>query len=172
VTNPVSQIIDFTLIYNKHKKPVYNFILKMIGRQDAAEDILQTVFLKFYENMNKIKNAERSVQWIYSVTRNEIYQYMRDKYKSKLSYIDNEETGRSIDDIETEFESRETSQIVKEEINSMTNEHKEVILLRELSGLSYKEIAQILDIPEELVKSRLFKARKKLAEKLLRTNLK
>lgn len=169
MTNPVGYIIDFTLVYNKHKKPVYNFILKMTGRRDAAEDILQTVFLKYYENMNKIKNPERAPQWIYTVARNEIYQHMRNKYKAAITYIESEDENRSEADLESELERKEISQMVKDEIEQLSNEHKEVILLKEISGLSYKEIAQILNITEDLVKSRLFKARKKLSEKLLKT---
>lgn len=169
MVNPVSYIIDFTLVYNKHKKPVYNYILKMIGRQDAAEDILQTVFLKYYENMDKIKNPERAPQWIYTVARNEIFQFIRDKYKAKITYIESDDENASEADLETELERKEVSQLVKEEIELLKNEHKEVILLKEFSGLSYKEIAQILNITEDLVKSRLFKARKKLSEKLLKT---
>lgn len=169
MTNPVGCIIDFTLVYNKHKKPVYNFILKMTGRRDAAEDILQTVFLKYYENMDKIKNPERAPQWIYTVARNEIYQHMRNKYKATITYIESEDENRSEADLESELERKEISQMVKDEIEQLSNEHKEVILLKEMSGLSYKEIAQILDITEDLVKSRLFKARKKLSEKLLKT---
>jgi RNA polymerase sigma-70 factor (ECF subfamily) len=169
VANPVGYIIEFTLIYNKHKKPVYNFILKMIGRRDAAEDILQTVFLKYYENMDKIKNPERAPQWIYTVARNEIYQHMRNKYKAFISYIESEDENRSEADLESELERKEISQMVKDEIDQLSSEHKEVILLKEMSGLSYKEIAQILNITEDLVKSRLFKARKKLSEKLLKT---
>ncbi|HEX2983954.1 MAG TPA: sigma-70 family RNA polymerase sigma factor [Ignavibacteriales bacterium] len=169
MTNPVGYIIDFTLVYNKHKKPVYNFILKMTGKRDAAEDILQTVFLKYYENMDKIKNPERAPQWIYTVARNEIYQHMRNKYKATITYIESEDENRSEADLESELERKEISQMVKDEIEQLSHDHKEVILLKEISGLSYKEIAQILNITEDLVKSRLFKARKKLSEKLLKT---
>lgn len=141
----------------------------MTGKRDAAEDILQTVFLKYYENMDKIKNPERAPQWIYTVARNEIYQHMRNKYKATITYIESEDENRSEADLESELERKEISQMVKDEIEQLSHDHKEVILLKEISGLSYKEIAQILNITEDLVKSRLFKARKKLSEKLLKT---
>ncbi len=68
-----SNIIDFTLIYNRHKKPLYNYVCKTAGSINNAEDITQNVFLKLYENLGNIRTTQSIVSWLYITARNEVY---------------------------------------------------------------------------------------------------
>lgn len=165
--NPESdKIIQFTIIYNRCKKNLYNFLLRLSGDKMTAEDIVQTVFLKFYENFEKFKKLESVNFWIFKSARNEFYNYYnRNKNKSNLeeNLIENHK-----DDFELErfVELREMKKMIFNELNKMEYEQKEVYLLKEYGGLSYKEISETMNIDIDLVKSRLYKVRQKLIGKI------
>lgn len=132
----------------------------------TAEDIVQTVFLKFYENFEKLKKLESVNFWIFKSARNEFYNYYnRNKNKSNLeeNLIENHK-----DDFELErfVELREMKKMIFNELNKMEYEQKEVYLLKEYGGLSYKEISETMNIDIDLVKSRLYKVRQKLIGKI------
>lgn len=165
--NPESdKIIQFTIIYNRCKKNLYNFLLRLSGDKMTAEDIVQTVFLKFYENFEKLKKLESVNFWIFKSARNEFYNYYnRNKNKSNLeeNLIENHK-----DDFELErfVELREMKKMIFNELDKMEYEQKEVYLLKEYGGLSYKEISETMNIDIDLVKSRLYKVRQKLIGKI------
>lgn len=161
-----NNLIEFTLVYNRHKSALYYYIYKMLNEKMVAEDILQNVFLKFFQNMEAIKNRDAIAAWIYRTARNEIYEHLRKKRsrpefpEEDLSYID------ANDYLEGLIERKELKALIISELKTMPPEQREVYLLKEYADLSYKEISAILEIEEELVKSRLFKARKKLIERI------
>jgi RNA polymerase sigma-70 factor (ECF subfamily) len=156
------KIIHFTLLYNRYKKRLYNFLLKLSGNKTTAEDITQTVFLKFYENFEKLNNKESAQYWLFRTARNEYYNfYKKEKRKNEL----NENLLSAKEDtfkLESYIEIKEIKNIVLNELEKMPEEQKEVYLLKEYGGLSYAEISNTLEIDINLVKSRLYKVRQKL----------
>ncbi len=160
------KIIQFTLLYNRYKKQLYNFLLKLSGDRMTAEDITQSVFLKLFENFETLQNKESVNYWIFRSARNEYYNYYkREKRKSEI----NENlisTKQDEFELESYIELKEMKKIVLSELDKMEVEQKEVYLLKEYGGLSYKEISKTLDIEEKLVKSRLYKVRQKLINKI------
>lgn len=165
----LENIIDFTLTYNRYKRQLFNYTLKMVNERLTCEDIIQNVFLKLFERIESIRNPESIQYWLFSTVRNEIYTYYRHKKirVDQFSAVDSDEVDiASSDQIESDFENNEIKEIVMRELEQMTIEQKEVFLLREYGGLSYKEIAEVMKIDEELVKSRLFKTRQKLIKRL------
>lgn len=161
-----NKIIQFTLLYNRYKKRLYNFILRLSGDSMVAEDITQNVFLKLYENFDKLKDPESANFWIFRSARNEYYNYYN---KNKRNIEITEPLLNSEKDefeLESYIELKEMKAIVLNELNKMAYDQKEVYLLKEYGGLSYKEIANTLEIDENLVKSRLYKVRQKLINKI------
>jgi len=160
------KIIQFTLLYNRYKKRLYNFLLKLSGNQMTAEDITQSVFLKLFENFETLNNKESANYWIFKTARNEYYNfYKREKRKSELN--ENLITNKQDDfEVESYIELKEIKKIVLCELDKMNAEQKEVYLLKEYGGLSYTEISKTLNIETKLVKSRLYKVRQKLIEKI------
>ena len=130
-----------------------------------AEDIIQNVFLKLFENLHSIKNKNSINFWLFRAARNEVYIYFRNK-KSRKDQFDVDDTDAL--EIDSGFnlaellEIEETKQLIMNAINKFAPEQKEVFILKEYSGFSYTEIASLLEIDEALVKSRLFKTRQKL----------
>lgn len=167
----VRDILVFTRLFNKYKKQVYNYAVKMVSDRMAAEDIVQNVFLKLYENLESIRIKESINFWIFRTARNEIYTwYRRQKsYKRVFDPADTEEI--QIDsgiDVPAEIEIKELSAIIAKEVHSLPEVYKEIFVLKEYADLSYREIAGVMGITEDLVKSRLFKIRKKLVDRLVK----
>jgi len=131
----------------------------------SAEDIVQNVFLKLYENLPGIQKKESINYWLFHTAKNEVYTYLRKK-KSNVDQFNVDDTDeieiKSDFDFRILIELKETKEIIMNELNKMPFEQKEVFILKEYGGLSYKEIASVMEIDENLVKSRLFKTRQKL----------
>jgi len=141
----------------------------MLNDQMQADDIVQNVFIKLYQNLDSIHNKQSIQFWLFKTARNEILTTFRSTKNKKLysDAVDLEETEiKSPDSLSEQIENKELSKIVLNELDLMSVEFREVFILREYSGLSYKEIASLLEIDEELVKSRLYKARQKLIVKI------
>lgn len=157
------KIIDFTLIYNRYKNGLYYYVLKMISDKLTAEDIVQNTFLSLYESIDRIENRDSVKHWLYTSARNKVYNHYRAMKYRKTEELD-DVTGHGNPDIE--YERKELKELLKKEIEKLSDDQREIIIMREYSQLSYSEIAGILKIDINLVKSRLFKARKKLSNLL------
>ena len=143
----------------------------MLNDQMRADDIVQDVFIKLFENLNNIQNKQSIQFWLFKTARNEILSFYRNTKNKKLitNALDLEEIEiEEAKSLSEEIEQRELNKLILSELDSMNEDFREVFILREYSGLSYKEIASLLDIDEELVKSRLYKARQKLVNKISR----
>lgn len=131
-------IIDFTLIYNKFKKPLFNYASKCMKSDILAEDIAQNVFMKLYNNLDRIRNSSAIEIWIFKTARNEIFGHFR-KRKNVIEEtfeIHKEEiiTSNLLDD----YEQKELIDFIEAELNGMDSTNSEIYYLKEYSGLSYK----------------------------------
>jgi RNA polymerase sigma-70 factor (ECF subfamily) len=141
----------------------------MLNDQMRADDIVQDVFIKLFENLDNIHNKKSIQFWLFKTARNEIFTFFRNTKVKKLysDSIDIEDADiveqQSLAD---EIENKELHKLIIKQLDIMNNDFREVFILREYSGLTYKEIASLLEIDEELVKSRLYKARQKLINKI------
>jgi RNA polymerase sigma-70 factor (ECF subfamily) len=156
-----NKIIDFTLIYNRFKKPLYNYLAKIVRSEMLAEDIAHNVFLKLFNNLSSIRQKDRIEIWIFTTARNEAYGHFR-KLKTRKEEELNEESLSTANFCYDEYERTELIQIIEGELGKMDEAQSEVYYLKEYSGLSYKEVAAVMNITEDLVRSRLFKVRQKL----------
>lgn len=141
----------------------------MFGDKMRADDVVQDVFIKLFENLNSINNKQSIQFWLFKTTRNEIVGFLRsNKNKSLITHsVDLEELEIKEPTLLTEeYENKETNKLILDELDKMNEDFREVFVLKEYSGLSYKEIASLLNIDEDLVKSRLYKARQKLINKI------
>ena len=169
----------FEALILKHEKIVYNVALRMMDHSEDAKDISQEVFLKAYRNIKNFDERAAFSTWLYRITYNTCIDEMR-KRKGKQSYsleeeMENEE-GSMQRQIADEGETPEES-ILREEqkseiiqaLESLSAEHKAAIILRDIKGLSYEEIAEILDLSLGTVKSRISRARNQLKSEILKS---
>ncbi len=134
-----------------------------------ADDIVQDVFIKLFENLDNIHNKQSIQFWLFKTARNQIIGFLRSTKTKKLisEAADIDEVEISSDSsLEDEIENKELNKLILNELENMNEDFREVFVLKEYSGLSYKEIASLIDIDEDLVKSRLYKARQKLINKI------
>lgn len=158
-------IIEFTLAFNRYKVKLYNYVNRLVNDRMTAQDIVQNVFLKYFENLDNIKNKSSANYWLFKTARNEAFSHIRAR-KTRVDQfnvydVDDLEIGGT-NTLEDTIEANEIEAVIKTSLAKMNPEQSEVFLLKEYSGLSYKEIAEIMNIDENLVKSRLFKTRQKL----------
>jgi RNA polymerase sigma-70 factor (ECF subfamily) len=141
----------------------------MLNDKMRADDIVQDVFIKLFENLNNIHNKQSIQFWLFKTARNEMMSFFRSSKTKKLISeavdIDEVEIGSDVS-LEDEIENKELNKLILSELENMNEDFREVFVLKEYSGLSYKEIASLLSIDEDLVKSRLYKARQKLISKI------
>lgn len=136
-----------------------------------ADDIVQDVFIKLFENLNNIHNKQSIQFWLFKTARNEMMAFLRNtKNKKFITEVVDIETFQieNKTSLADEIENTELKKLILNELEIMNEDFSEIFILKEYSGLSYKEIASLLDIDEDLVKSRLYKARQKLINKISR----
>ena len=134
-----------------------------------TDDIVQDVFIKLYQNLDSIQNKDSILAWLFRSARNELYSLYRNTKLKKL-YMeaeDYDEIEKEADfSLSEEIENRELNEIIMKELENINPDQKEIFILKEYSGFSYKEIAVLIEVDEELVKSRLYKVRQKLIKRV------
>jgi len=141
------------------------------GRVDEAEDLTQDIFVKVYQNLDRFKEAEGAFPtWLATVARHHAIDHYRRRRKERLHQVDPEilEWTPSNDEGPLRgLERDERVRLVRRGLRSLPAEMREVLVLYDLEGLSYDEIASILSIPMGTVKSRVNRGRLELARRLV-----
>lgn len=161
----------FEELFRLYEQKIYNFALRWTGDPDDALDASQEIFLRVYKYLPGFKKQSAFSTWIYRIAVNVCHDIYISK-KNEILSLDGEEGYReSVPDIryspENEFERRVVREILKEGILSLDEKQKAIIIMRDLEGLSYEKIAEILDLNSGTVKSRISRAREKLRIKLV-----
>jgi len=155
-------------LYEKYKTPVYRTVLAITRDQELAEDILQETFIRVYLNAGKIDDGVSLMPWLYRVAVNLCYTWSS-RVRRLLNVLQ-----QAIEQLspvparhpEAIAEELEWQQTVWQALDSLSVDHRTVVVLHYLEGLSLKEIAYITGTPEGTVKSRLHYAREYLRKAL------
>ena len=161
--------IEFTIIFNRLKRRLFNYLLKMTSDRLTAEDISQNVFLKLFENFDKIKDKSKTDIWVFKTAKFEVFNFYRGKSVrvDQFGVEDSDALEISSDtDVLEVIELKDFKEKLEAEINILPFDQREVFVLKEFGGLSYEQISTILEINENLVRSRLHSARRKLITRL------
>lgn len=154
----------FVSLYNRHRSAVYSYCVKMILDKDAAKDVMQETFIRVYENRDRLLKAGSFRAWVYTIARNQCLNHLR--RRRRLVPLDATDSG-SLFASEVSFSRLEKSELialVDAFLGRLKEDYREVLILREYQNLSYEEIAVVTRSTLSAVKSRLFKARRKLSE--------
>jgi len=169
---------SFSELIDKYKNLVFNLAYRMTNNLDDAEDISQEVFIRVYKSLYNFNPNYKFSTWLYQVTLN----ICRDRFRkgkipsvsldSPLNKDDQKDFSSLIPDNENDpeeiFLQTEQTNFINDLISSLPPKYREVIVLRHLRDLSYDEMSKILNISIGSVKSRLFRARGLLKNKLPR----
>lgn len=153
----------FRPLVERYQSVLFNLALRTVGDFDEAQDITQSAFVKAYRNLARFDRRHRFFSWIYRITLNEALN-VRNARRPHDSIPDS--LASSSPDALEQLEHEERLSRLREAIEELPELYRTVVELRHRSGLSYREIAEALDLPEKTVKSRLFTARRRLAEAL------
>lgn len=153
----------FGALYRRYRTPLYAFCTRMLGDGDRAADAVHETFLKLHRSAETIREAGVVRSWLYRVARNEVLQMIRRDRRDVREDPDSVWDG---EDPQSILERAERTALLASALRRLRDEYREVLLLREDEGLSYAEIALVTGDSTAAVKSRLFKARKGLAEVL------
>ncbi len=160
----------FEMIVKQYENKVYNLALRYLKNADDAMDVSQDVFLQVYRNLGKFRGDSQFSTWIYRVTYNKCVDSLRTIQKKRKSIalsIDDEdffETPQLKNSLEQDYEVHARLAEVMNAIDQLPPEQRDLMILRYIKDLSYAQIAEILDIAEGTVKSRLNRARIKIKE--------
>ena len=144
-------------------KIAYFTALGFLGSHDSAMDMSQEAFIRAYRNYKKFDRTKKFFTWYYKILRNLCFNFIRDnKNKIELSYIENREVEGKSENPGEVVEKQELHENLEVAISKLDFDEREIIILKEFEEHSYKQIAELLNIPIGTVMSRLYYARKKL----------
>jgi RNA polymerase sigma-70 factor, ECF subfamily len=160
----------FNLIVRAYETPVYNYVLRLVGDRALAEDLTQEVFLRVYQGLPKFSLRCRFTTWLFQVTKNRVLDELRANERRPRSVV-------AIDDIpplevlDAPVERVEAMDAVWRSVEDLNVDLKMALLLRDVVGLSYTEIADSLEITLATVKWRIYKAREEVQLALAREGI-
>ncbi|HWA56396.1 MAG TPA: sigma-70 family RNA polymerase sigma factor [Gemmatimonadales bacterium] len=165
----------FGQIVARYQVRLLNFVYRMIGDRERAEDLVQEAFLRVYRHLDRFDRTRKFSTWIYTIASNLAKNELRNRSRSPLVTLEqarprDEEEQRPVDFEDPEnrpdelYERRNLKALVDHTVARLSSHHREVFVLRELEGKSYEEIAEIMHCNLGTVKSRLNRARQSFAE--------
>lgn len=177
----VRRVIDgdanaFEVLVSEYEKNVYNIALRMTGNPEDASDMTQEAFIKAYNSISNFRGDSKFSVWLYRIVSNVCLDFLRSRSRRptvSLSVEDDEgeETELEVADEseapETMLERSLTRDSVRRGLQTLPSDYRQILLLREIQGMSYEEIAETLSLEAGTVKSRIFRARKKLCAFLI-----
>jgi len=160
----------FTLIVRAYETPVYNYVMRLVGDRALAEDLTQEVFLRVFQGLPKFSLRSKFTTWLFQVTKNRVLDELRaNERRPRLSVA--LEDVPPLEVVDTPLESIEAMDAVWRSVGNLTADLKMALLLRDVVGLSYTEIADSLEITLATVKWRIYKAREEVQLALAREGI-
>jgi RNA polymerase sigma-70 factor (ECF subfamily) len=151
----------FSLIVRAYETPVYNYVLRLIGDRALAEDLTQEIFLRVYQGLPKFSLRSRFTTWMFQVAKNRVLDELRSIERRPRSFVALDDLP-PLEAVDAPFERTETIDAVWRAVENLTVDLKMALLLRDIVGMSYNEIADSLEITLATVKWRIFKAREEV----------
>ena len=164
----------FNCIVQTYRKRTLGTIYRLIGRAEDVEDVGQDVFLRLYYSLDQLRSPKVFEPWLYRLTRNATYDYLRKRRRSagvRVADISEEQVSgadAALGAKEHEAERRrgEIRETVQQIFEEISDEDRVLLTLKEVEGLSLKELMEIFKVKESAIKVRLFRARKRALKAL------
>ncbi len=172
----------FGELVEKYSSFVYRTVFFDIKNREDAEDISQEVFIKAYKALASFRYDSEFTTWLYRICKNTVYDHIRKASRNKailFSEFSSDEDDREYEvpdtsgsyEPEKSYIKKETADMVNAAIATLSDEHRDIIIMRDIEGMSYTQISDALSLEEGTVKSRLSRARAALKKKLEHSGL-
>jgi len=166
----------FFCIVRRYEGKLLGYIRRISGvGQQEAEDVLQDVFLKIYQNLNDFDPDLKFSSWIYRITHNQVISnYRKIKARPQSIFVDNENIFDGIAsglDLNREVNLRELRKVIRRALTRIDKKYREVLILKFLEEKDYQEISDILKRPSGTVAAQIKRGKEKLKKELLTQNL-
>ena len=171
----------FAALVRHHQNKVYGLCLRMMGNPEEAEDLAQEVFLTVFRAIGQFRGESRLSTWIYRITRNHCLnriKFLKRRAHERRQSLEvtrqadlngqrlHHPVGSRPERPDKLAEGKQMEQLVQARIAELSEEHRELVVLRDLEHLSYEEIQEITGLPQGTIKSRLHRARVDLARRM------
>lgn len=170
----------FEALVRRYERPLYNFILRSVRRKERADELLQDVFLKVVQRSTDFKGNSKLSTWLYTIARNLCIDHSRKMVFRRHKSLDapgrsgdSEEGPTLLDRTAADGPTADRAAIaqdlqrrIAEAVEELPEEQKEVFLLRQVQGMAFKEIAEVVGVPENTIKSRMRYALERLQRAL------
>ncbi|NLM12032.1 MAG: RNA polymerase sigma factor [Clostridiaceae bacterium] len=160
----------FEELIDKYKNKLFSFLVKMTCSRQDSEEILQEVFIRVFNNINKYDDRWMFSTWIYRIAINTYKSYMKKTKRLKTVPIDDVVINKGMtgeENPEKIYERNERQQEIITLINSLKDKQRVPLILKYVKDFSYAEISDILGISEEAAKMRVLRAKKNICEKYM-----
>jgi RNA polymerase sigma-70 factor, ECF subfamily len=160
----------FSIIVRTYETPVYNYILRLTGDRALSEDLTQEVFLRVYQGLSGFSLRSRFTTWLFQVTKNRVLDELRALERRPRAVVALEDIP-PLEVVDAPAERAEAIDAVWRAVEELNPDLKMALLLRDVVGLSYSEIAETLEITLATVKWRIYKAREEVQAALQRDGI-
>ena len=151
-------------LFARYRTPVYRWLLRLVGNETVAEDLLSDVFLDVWRQAGRFQARSAVSTWLLAIARFKALSARRSRKDAELDETIEATVADSADNPEVVLQKKSRDQFVRTALTTLSPEHREIIDLVYYHDKSVDECAQILGVPSGTVKTRMFYARKKLAE--------
>nr|WP_211194280.1 sigma-70 family RNA polymerase sigma factor [Pyxidicoccus fallax] len=164
----------FELLVRTHQDRLYDFCVRMVGDREEAHDLVQEIFVSVHQNVRRFREDAKLSTWLFRITKNHCInrlKYLKRRGRGRSEEYDETtalftEGGGTVPGPDAALESARERARVQWAISQLDPDARMLVALRDIEGLSYEEIVDITELPEGTVKSRLHRAREKLANLL------
>ena len=160
----------FAIIVRTYEQPVYNYVLRLTGDRVLSEDLTQEVFVRVFQGLPSFSLRSRFTTWLFQVTKNRVLDELRALERRPRALVALDDIA-PLEVVDAPVERAETIDAVWRAVEALNPDLKMALLLRDVVGLSYTEIAETLEITLATVKWRIYKAREEVQLALQRDGI-
>lgn len=160
---------DFQTHILPYKNKLFRFAMSIVGNATEAEDVVQEVFIKIWQNRQQISTLNSVEAWSMKLTKNLSLDKLRSKHRRTdgLENVVEISSREATPDRATEL--KDTMSRIKALMFQLPEKQRQILQLRDIEGMTYEEISQVLELPLNQIKVNLFRARKQIRAKLLKS---
>lgn len=167
----------FEALVIEHEEIVYNIIYRIMNNQEDTYDLSQETFIKAYTKLNQFNEGSKFSTWLYRIATNTSLDELR-RRKGKETFSSDQTIGGSegeivpqyideTENVELQVVNKEQKEIIEAALGEVNESHRTILILRDMQGLSYEEISDLLDLSLGTVKSRISRARQEMKKVLM-----